>query len=205
MYVSSKDAQHFFKVSSDTLRRWADENKIKTIKTKGGHRRYLIQQSNQLQNKKDKEGEKVIYARVSSKKQESDLNRQIIYLSNKYPNHKVISDIASGINFKRPGFNSILDGIFNGNIKEIVVFSHDILLRFVFELFQNICSKFDTKLIVDSDTTKYKSPSEELAEDLLSIVTIFTAKYHRSRKYKNSQDSKKDSNISIKKTQKISK
>ncbi len=187
IYVSNKKARQVYQVSEDTLRRWANDGKIKFISTKGGHRRYALPEQNE-------EKESIIYARVSSKKQESDLNRQIAFLQQKYPKYTVIKDIGSGINFKRKGFLSILDKLFKGNLKQVVVFSNDRLARFGSDLIQHLFDYFGATLIIENNTTESKSQQEELAEDLLSIVTVFTAKYHGSRKYKSGddKDSKKD-------------
>jgi excisionase family DNA binding protein len=177
-YVSPKEAKIALGISDSTLRRWAKDNKIDFITTDGGHRRYNIK------DKQEKKGEKIIYARVSSKKQEHDLQRQIKLLTDRYPDHTIVSDIASGINYKRKGLTAILDKLFARNISEVVVYSKDRLSRFGFDLFEYLFKSFGAKLIVESNTTE-KSSEEELAEDLLSVVTVFTARYHDSRKYKN--------------------
>jgi len=176
MFVSPKQASQHFNVSTETLRLWAKNGKIKFIKTKKGHRRYEIN----IQDHKQ-ERISIIYARVSSKKQEDDLKRQILFLQQKYPTFELITDIGSGINFKRKGLNSILDRLFNGTIKEIVVAHKDRLTRFGFELFEFMCKKFNTKLTVVDE--EIKSPIEDLSEDLFSIITVFTARYNGIRKY----------------------
>ena len=98
MYVSSKKAQAFYNVSPQTLRHWANTGKIKIKKTTGGHNRFFIPKETRKNKYKE-----IIYARVSSKKQESDLKKQIQFLKNKYPQFTVIKDIGSGINFNRKG------------------------------------------------------------------------------------------------------
>ena len=174
MYVSSKQAVKHYAVSIDTLRRWDKQGKIKTIRTEGGHRRYLISQHNK---------QNIIYARVSSSKQSDDLQRQVDFLSRQFPHYEIITDIGSGINFKRKGFNSILDRVFQNNVQNVVVASEDRFSRFGFELFQNIFSKFGASLS-SLTSRQYRSPEQELSEDLLSIFTVFTARYYGSRKYK---------------------
>ena len=49
------------------------------------------------------------------------LNALKEYLKQKYPKYTIVSDIGSGINFKRKGFQTILDKIFEGNVSEVVV------------------------------------------------------------------------------------
>ena len=178
MYVSSKDAQAFYKVSSETLRRWSIDGKLDFIITPGGHRRYKLVPQNVNKVKL----QSFIYARVSSKKQEDDLNRQIKFAQNKFPKYKVISDIASGINFKRKGFKTILEQVLKGNVKEIVVTHKDRLSRFGFDLFQFICKKNGTKITILNDRDS-KDESNELTDDLMAIITLFTSRYKGKRKY----------------------
>jgi putative resolvase len=111
MYVSTIAAKKYYSVSSDTLRRWSKAGKINFILTKGKHRRYFVPdsssdkktseicdkyESNQI-DQKCSNSKNFIYARVSSNKQKSDLQHQIQFLSNKFPDHTIISDIGSGL------------------------------------------------------------------------------------------------------------
>lgn len=192
------------KVSKETLRLWAENGKIKTIKTDGGHRRYIYNE--ETNNKKTKL--KFIYTRVSSKKQQSDLERQIKYLQKLYPEYRIISDIGSGLNFNRKGLNKLLEAIITGTVAEVVVAHKDRLCRFGFELIENLCKYFSTTLTI-VDNKNGKSQTDELAEDLLSIITVFTARFYGQRKYSKSKRggniicNKKISNISKGRTKKI--
>lgn len=177
-FVSSSKAQEFYKVSEQTLRDWANNGKLNYITTAGGHRRYRIL------NEQQEHRRKIIYARVSSKKQENDLERQVKYLKKRYPSYEVIKDIGSGINYKRQGFRRILDELFNGNIEEVVVSTSDRFSRFGRELFEWIFEKFRAKLTI-LNRGKYKSSTEELADDLMEIITFFSSRYYGKRKYKN--------------------
>ncbi len=179
MFVTSKKAQEFHKVSGETLRQWAIKGEIEFITTKKGHRRYKIIPIGD----KTEQRERYIYARVSSSKQKRDLQKQISFLTQEYPEHKVISDVGSGISIKRKGFKTLLEQILEGNVEEIVVANKDRLSRFSFKLIQLICRKFGTRIIV-ANKQKTKSDNEELADDIISIITVFTAKYYGSRKYK---------------------
>lgn len=173
-YVSPRDAAKHFGVSIKTLQRWDKAGKIKSIRTEGNHRRFYIGGQ--------KDGSKFIYARVSSSKQKSDLARQVKFLKDKYPGYAVIEDIGSGINFKRKGFNSILDKLFENNISEVIVATPDRFCRFGFEFFENLFKRFGAKITV-ANRNKFRSTEQELAEDLLSIITVFTARHHGARKY----------------------
>lgn len=180
-----KELSALFNVSKETLRQWNINGKLRVVKTQGGHRRYCIN----AENKPTTSKRSVIYARVSSSKQQNDLQRQIAMLQLHYPNHEVIFDIASGLNFKRKGLKTILELAFNRNLEEVVVAHRDRLSRFGFELFEQIFKQHNVNLKVLSDTFS-KEPINELAEDLLSVISVFTARYYGSRKYKILQENK---------------
>lgn len=190
MYVTPKQASKHYNVSEQALRSWAIQGKIKYITTKGGHRRYSITEPNGCKNEPI---EKVIYARVSSKKQQGDLDRQIQFLQSKYPDYRVVSDIGSGINFNRKGFKGILEGLFRGAIKEVVVAKRDRFTRFGFDLFEWIFREHGALLLSDT-TGSQDHPQEELSEDLMAIITVFSARYYGKRKYKVLQENKDLSN-----------
>lgn len=174
-HVSPSEASKILGVSKQTLRRWENEGKIDCIRTEGGHRRYHIEKI------QEERKLSVVYARVSSRKQKSDLQRQIEFLQSEYPEYEVISDIGSGLNYKRPGFRRILVELFQGNIKEVVVAYKDRFTRVSFDFFEWLFDHFGASLVVLEDIDL--SPQEEMAEDLLAIVTVFTARYHGARKY----------------------
>ena len=175
MYVKPKIASKHFKVSKNTLRTWSSLGKIKYIRTEGGHRRYCLLTSTEKQTNQIK----IIYSRVSSKKQKDDLSRQTEYLTNKYPDHKVITDIGSGINFEREGFKKILEGVFKGNISEVVVTHKDRFIGFGYSLFEWIFKQHKAVLLCDQE--KEVEPKNELSEDLMSIITVFTDRYYGRR------------------------
>ena len=174
-YYSPSNASTKLHVTTQTLRRWAAQGKIQFITTDGGHRRYYIPPTNT-------NGQRIIYCRVSSKKQKADLQRQIKLLRKKYPSYQLVTDIASGLNYKRPGLNSILEQLFNHDLKEVVVAHKDRLTRFSFDLLQWIFFQFGAKITVLQ--SKNCSPQQELVEDLIAITTVFSARIHGSRKYK---------------------
>lgn len=171
-----------FKVTNETLAQWERDGKIKAIKTKGGHRRYVCNLPKTTTTSDNKQS--IIYSRVSSSKQKNDLERQTQFLTSKYPNHTVIEDIGSGINFQRRGLIALLDLVFGGQVQEVVLAHKDRLTRFGFELFEHIFSRFGVSVTVLSDEHT-KDPVNDLARDLLSVVTVFTARYHGSRYYSN--------------------
>ena len=91
MFVTPHQATKYYGVTAETLRRWSNNGKIDFTVTDGGHRRYKIIFKNNIESDR----KSYIYARVSSKKQEKDLERQIAFIKEKYPNHRVVTDIGS--------------------------------------------------------------------------------------------------------------
>lgn len=193
-YYSPKIACNYFKVTEQTLREWANENKIQFQITKGGHRRYYIpdyikDKSSDCPSEEKKDffldfPTNVIYARVSSKKQEKDLERQIRFARKSFPTFKVIQDIGSGINYKRKGFLSLVEGVIKGQTKEIVITNKDRLSRFSTDFIIWLFEQYGCKTTILSDNEH----EGELHDDLMEVLTVFTARYYGKRKYKNLED-----------------
>jgi len=179
MYVSPKEAAKHYRVTEQCLRQWSLIGKIKYTTTKGGHRRYWLDDGSTVPTAVT---ERIIYARVSSRKQQGDLERQIKFLQEHYPDHRVVSDIGSGINFNRRGLKSILEAVFRGTVEEVVVAERDRFSRFGFELFEWIFKEHGALLIPHNQDSQ-KSHTEELAEDLMSIVHVFSSRHYGKRKY----------------------
>jgi predicted site-specific integrase-resolvase len=113
------------------------------------------------------------------------LERQVEYFRCKYPDYEIVKDIGSGLNFKRKGFNTILDSAIKGDIGEVVVTHKDRLCRFGFELVLRIIESTNGKILVlDKEET---SPEKELVNDILSIITVFSSRLYglRSHSIKN--------------------
>lgn len=208
-YISPQTITKIYGITSTTLRNWAEAGKIKCIRPNGGRRLYhkddvfkifgQNKDQNQPQDQEEKSRKRILYARVSSAHQTEDLDRQIEFLQTKYPTDQLIKDIGSGLNWKRKGLETILEQIYQGNISEIVVAYKDRLCRFGFELFEWICQKHNTKILVLNPVSETEDRTKELAEDLFSIVTVFVAKNNGLRASKNRQirnQSQKDQDAS---------
>lgn len=182
-YIKPKEASEIIGVNIDTLRRMAKRGELKHIRTDNG--RYLFDLSSFIKrgNPEIQKRKTLCYARVSSRGQKSDLQNQIALLKTKYPETEVIFDFGSGLNFKRKGLQKILDLAYKGELKEIVVTYKDRLCRFGFELVEYILeTQSNAKIVVlNKNNTAVES---ELATDLLSIITVFSARMHGLRKYK---------------------
>lgn len=188
--LTPKEAAELLNIQQQTLIRWSKEGNIKSIRTKGGHRRYLrsdifeTEETNSIKENQTSR-RKICYCRVSTREQKKDLERQEKFFRLKYPNHEIISDYGSGLNFKKKGLETILDGAIKGDIEEIVVTYKDRLCRFGFELIERIISRQGGKIVVLN--REKTSPQEELVNDLISIITVFSSRVHglRSHELKN--------------------
>ena len=154
---------------------------------------YQHQHSDQCATNTVPQKSKILYARVSTRNQADDLERQKLYLTSRYPGYELVSDIGSGINWKRPGLISILDRCVKGEVDEVVVAHPDRLARLAFELVRYIIEdKGGAKLVILNN--KKSSPNEELVTDLLNIITVFSARANGLRKYRDAI--KKDFDVS---------
>lgn len=190
--ASPAEASRFFGVAPFTLRRWAELGIIRARTTPGGHRRYYLESKRSEPSLESDPNAFVIYARVSSAKQRGDLERQVKFLQRRYPDYRIVRDIGSGINFERPGFKALLEQLFQGKIRKVVVTYPDRFARFGFDFYVWLFKKFGAELVGLSRSNL--SREEELAGDLMEIVTVFAARYHGLRKYDDGR--KKGENIS---------
>jgi predicted site-specific integrase-resolvase len=191
-YVTNRVAQTTLNVSSKTLREWADEGLIKAIRTPKGTRLYDVNEYINRFNKSTEDTKELLsvcYCRVSSNGQKEDLKRQISKMQEEFPNHRIITDIGSGINFKRQGLRTILELTFARKLKEVVVSYRDRLCRFAFELLEWVFLQHGVELVV-LDSNVDSSTNSELAEDLLAIVNVFNCRVNGRRKYKTKKESK---------------
>ena len=187
-YITTKKAKEISQVTVETLRVWDKEGKVRTIRTKSNIRRYNLKdiQNIVICGSNSEAKEKICYCRVSSRKQMDDLERQKDFFRDRFPNHKLVTDVGSGINWKRKGLRTILDKTMHGDISEIVVAHRDRFTRFGFELFEWIFQKHAAQLLCHREEPR--SDAQELSEDLLALVTVFSARYHGKRKYRKKQD-----------------
>ncbi len=189
MLLPSRKACQELGVSPNALRKWADDGKIQYIRNPAGQRLYDV--ADFLRSSRPKIG--IVYARVSSAKQRADLGRQIEYLKQRYPNYEVVEDVCSGLNFKRKGLGSILERARRGELQEVVVAHRDRLCRFGFDLLTTVLAQDGCRIVVLDDTQS--SPQQELVNDLLSIIHVFSCRLHGLRGY--SQKIKKDTGQTV--------
>jgi len=181
VYLTPVEAAKLLRVFTQTLINWNNAGFISSIRTQGGHRRFLRSQLlGRFRSTTDTRA-CICYCRVSTSGQKEDLERQSEFFRLRYPNHEIIKDIGSGLNFKRKGLNSILERAIRGDIREVVVTHKDRLCRFGFELIERIIRSTDgTIVVLDKQET---SPQKELVDDLLSIITVFSSRVYGLRSH----------------------
>ncbi len=192
-FLSLKQASLLTGIGHQALRTYADNGSIASYRTPSGQRKfdYIALQKMcsspvpHTESETTSSKQNYLYARVSSKKQLDDLLRQVEALRNsssEYSSFGILQDVGSGINFKRKGLQTILDSCLQGVIGKVVVAHRDRLCRFGFELIETIVNKAGGEIIV-LETQKNKSSEAELADDLLSIVHIYSCRQMGRRKY----------------------
>ena len=187
MKMAITEAAKFLGVDISTLRRWEDEGKIKPERTRGGHRRYDKDELLSLSNKRKNIKLTIAYARVSSSDQKEDLERQINNVSSyciaRGYQFKVISDLGSGLNYNKKGLIELLDLICSNEIERIVINYKDRLIRYGYEIIEEVCKHHNVSIEVINHTDD-KTYEEELVEDVLSIITVFSSRLYGSRSHK---------------------
>ena len=186
-YYSIGEFEKAIGKTTKTLRNWDKVGKLKPVRVEStGYRYYSQEQLNHFLGIKgiETKTKKVIgYCRVSSHKQKDDLERQIenvrTYMYAKGYQFEVISDIGSGINYNKKGLNQLIDMITNSEVEKIVILYKDRLLRFGFEIIENLCNKYGTTIEVIDNTEK--TEEQELVEDLIQIVTVFSCRLQGKR------------------------
>jgi putative resolvase len=183
--LTPQEAATLLGVTVRTLHRWELDGKIKSTRTAGGHRRYDI--NDLISNKSDNQLT-VGYARVSSHDQKADLTSQILVLESYCAKHgwgfEVIQDLGSGMNYKKKGLIRLIKLITSYQVERLVLTHKDRLLRFGSDLIFTLCEQFGTEVIIinRSDDSTFE---EDLASDVLEIITVFSARLYGSRSHKN--------------------
>ncbi len=185
-YLSPKKASKILGVHWMTLRNWSEKGKIETIRSAGGKRFYnvskYLKEHSELPQEETKR-RNICYCRVSSHGQKEDLENQINYMKGMYPEYEILSDIGSGINFKRANLKKIIGYGIKNELETLVVSYKDRLCRIAFELIEEILVEYSkTKIrIINSEE---KSSEEELVDDMLEIITVFSSRLYGMRSYK---------------------
>ena len=192
MIYRLSQASEYLGISRRHLQALLYSGKIKSsFKTIGGHHRFKkTDLDNYLGIKEDvNDREVIIYARVSTVSQTDDLLRQKLHLidyCNKYDltPYTVIDDIASGLNEKRKGIQKIFHLVANKRVSKVIISYKERLARFGYNYIENFLNSYGTSIVV-TESDEIKGDNEELVDDVLAIMTSFSARIygHRSHKY----------------------
>lgn len=186
MYVSIGLAARHYDVTTQTISRWGQSGDIDFITLPSGRRKYGIAgrgNTNIVTRPSDTPRERAIYCRVSSQGQKPELEHQIAYMRGKYPGYELYSDIGSGLNWKRKGLKTLLRRCMQGKVKTIAVAHKDRLARFGYDIIEFMLAECGVRLLCEHEAI-HQSKEQELADDILSIITVFSSRVYGQRKYK---------------------
>ena len=192
MLVSIREAARELGVWPETLRRWEAEGKIEPpMRTPGGRRRYDLAKLRGLSaHKAPSSRQTLLYARVASHDQKEDLVRQVALLESFSAangwTYEVLQDLGSGLNYHKKGLRLLIKRICSGEVGRLVITHKDRLLRFGSELVFSLCEQFGTEVVI-VNASEDSSFEEELVQDVLEMITVFSARLYGSRSHKNKQ------------------
>lgn len=191
-----KDFAELLNVSVKTLQRWDREGILVAKRTPTDRRYYTYDQYIEFRGIKSNISRKtVIYTRVSTNNQKDDLLNQVKFLQD-FTNAKamivdeIIQDIGSGLNYNRKKWNKLIEEVMENKIDTIVITHKDRFIRFGYEWFERFLLKFDTKILVVNN--ELLSPQEELVQDIISILHVFSCRIYGLRKYKKKLEEDKE-------------
>ena len=191
MKVSIGKAAKELGVHPETLRRWEKQGKIVVERTPTGFRRYdLAKLRGPAPHKAPSTRTTLLYARVSSHDQKDDLARQVVLLESFAAangwTYEVLQDLGSGLNYHQKGLRQLIRRICSDEVGRLVLTHKDRLLRFGSELVFALCEHFGTEVII-INASENASCEEELVQDVLEIITVFSARLYGSGSHKNKQ------------------
>ena len=210
--LGAHQAAKFLGVTGRTLRRWHELGYINAGRTPGNQRVYDINSIVTIDNgggpratrdavvspdavlklcARKTAADNFIYARVSSAEQHAELERQVQTLSAEFHGFDVISDVGSGLDFKRPGLQKLIKRCVAGNVGSVVVAGRDTLSRIAFDLFQFLFKSLGIKLVVHTNTKEDHASrpapavvgESQLGEDLMLLVHAFSNGHYGKRRY----------------------
>ncbi|WGZ91493.1 MAG: IS607 family transposase [Candidatus Thiocaldithrix dubininis] len=186
--ITISEAAERLGISPTTLRRWEASGKLIPERTQGNQRRYRLSQIEPATHLRKQDRKTLAYARVSSHDQKDDLEWQKrvleLYCAQQDWTFELISDLGSGVNYYKKGLKRLLNEILAGNVGRLVITHKDRLLRLGAELVFSICEAKQVEVVIvnkGEDTTF----EEDLATDVLEIITVFSARLYGSRSRKN--------------------
>ena len=174
--------------SVNTLQKWDRKGILSAYRSPTNRRYYTHEQYLQYRGFiSSVQGKTIAYARVSSPSQKKDLatQKEALRASCLEQGIKVdqwVEDVGSALNYKRKGFNQIIEDIELGQVKRLIIGSEDRFVRFGYDWFEAFCERHGTEITVMNGESF--SPQEELVRDLTAIITVFSARLHGLRAQK---------------------
>ena len=193
MHLSIGQAALLLGVSISTLRRWEKEGfLLPSFRTPGRHRRFALTTLEALfsdhQSPAASAPRAIAYARVSSSDQKRDLETQKIkleeYCRQNFSDFEIISDLGSGLNYKKPGLRKLLRSIFLRQTQHLILNHKDRLLRFGSEIVFELCKHFVVKVTILEQREEQKF-EDELVGDVIELMTVFSSKLYGKRPHLN--------------------
>ena len=187
MLLTAQRVKELYGIHRNTLLNWEKKGLLKPVRTPGGKRRYKKEDIEKLLGMLEEKPKPrvVLYARVSTKKQEEYLKNQIRRLEDfaksKGWNYQVISEIASGVNENRRKLKKLLNMVKRGEVEKVVIEYPDRLARFGYEYLKFFFESSGVELIVLNGGENEEDRTKELAEDLIAIAAFFAARVYGSR------------------------
>lgn len=181
--MKASEVLHILQITRPTLTKYVKSGKVKVTVKGNGQYDYNANSVYKMLNK-GIERKTYLYARVSTPKQKKDLENQIQLLKNYcfqngYIINGIFSDIASGISFvNRKDFFIMLDDIIAGKVKTVIITYKDRLSRVGFELFSYLFKKYGCEIIVISEIGSEKLDSEEIFEEIISLLHCYSMKLY---------------------------
>ena len=184
-----KDVAKLMGVTVKSVQRWDNEGRLVAKRTPQNRRYYTQDQIDEFLGKEPTKSacKNIIYARVSSRSQRDDLKNQVDFLR-QFTNSQgviideVIEDIGSGLNYKREKWNKLLDMVMGREVGKIYVTEKDRFIRFGFDWFLSFVHKFGAEIVVVKNESL--SPQQEMVQDLISIIHVFSCRVYGLRKYR---------------------
>ena len=185
-FVSASFITKKYSIAAATLRNWANDGSVRCLRKrcgeKVGRRLYDLRSVetaigvHREETKKDSERHSIIYVRIPPSQEKEDLEQETQRLRQEFPGHAVLTDVGSGLDFKRKGFQTLLERVVQGMVRQVVVSHKDVLCRFGFDLVAFLFEKFGTKLLVHGGPVS--GGDRELADDLLAVSAAFVARHN---------------------------
>ena len=192
--ISIGQAAKLLGVHVQTMRNWEKSGKLKPDSiSPGGTRRYNLDRIVAISGKEVPtvvdERKTIAYARVSSHDQKEDLVRQSqvleLYCAEHGYKYELITDLGSGMNYYKKGLTNLINQILNDEVKRLVITHKDRLLRFGAELIFSICEAKEVEVVIINKGQEKASFEEDLAKDVLEIITVFSARLYGLNSKKN--------------------